>query len=144
VADTLSPRERSERMALVRRRDTGPERLVRSMLHKMGYRFRLETPRLPGKPDVIFASRRKVVFIHGCFWHRHDDPTCKLARLPKSRLEFWLPKLESNRERDERTRNELQRSGWNVGTVWECQLANLGAVQEKLRRFLGPPGGRKR
>jgi DNA mismatch endonuclease (patch repair protein) len=113
------------------------------MLHDMGYRFRLRTPRLPGKPDVIFASRRKVVFIHGCFWHRHDDPTCRLARLPKTRLDFWLPKLESNRERDERTRNELQRLGWHSEIVWECQLANPQVVRKSLRRFLGPPGSRK-
>jgi DNA mismatch endonuclease (patch repair protein) len=142
--DTLSPSERSARMALVRGRDTKPELLVRSLLHRTGYRFRLETPRLPGKPDLIFASRRKVVFVHGCFWHRHSDPDCKFARLPKSRLDFWLPKLESNRQRDKRTRNDLRRAGWNVEIVWECQLANPRAVQKKLRRFLGPPGVRKR
>ena len=144
MADTLSPHERSARMALVRGSGTGPEMLVRSMLHRMGYRFRLKTPRLLGKPDLIFRSRQKVVFVHGCFWHRHPDPDCKLARLPKSRLEFWLPKLESNRERDERTRNELQRSGWDVEVVWECQLAKPQAVQKRLRKFLGPPGNRKR
>jgi DNA mismatch endonuclease, patch repair protein len=131
-------------MALVRGRDTKPEKLVRSALHEMGYRFRLRTPRLPGKPDIIFHSRNKVIFVHGCFWHRHDDPACKLARLPKSRLDFWQPKLEQNRERDERTRNELRRMGWSVEIVWECQLANLQSVQKELRRFLGPPGVLKR
>src|SRR5690606_9986274 len=140
----LSPRERSYRMGLVRGCNTKPELAVRSMLHKMGYRFRLKTPRLPGRPDLIFKSRQKVVFVHGCFWHRHSDPACKFARLPKSRLDFWLPKLESNRERDERKRNELQRSGWDVEVVWECQLAKPKVVQKRLRKFLGPPGNRKR
>jgi DNA mismatch endonuclease, patch repair protein len=142
--DTLTPRQRSARMALVRGRDTKPEMEVRSALHAAGYRFRLRSPRLPGKPDLIFASRRKVVFVHGCFWHRHAAPACKLARLPKSRLDFWLPKLDSNLQRDERTRNELQRAGWDVEIVWECQLRNPEAVQKKLRRFLGPPGACKR
>lgn len=140
MVDTLSPRERSARMALVRGRDTGPERIVRSLLHRMGYRFRLRTPRLPGKPDVIFATRRKVVFVHGCFWHCHPDPGCKLARLPKSRLDFWRPKLESNRVRDERTRNDLRREGWGVEVVWECELQNPQLIRRRLRRFLGPPG----
>jgi DNA mismatch endonuclease, patch repair protein len=142
--DTLTPSQRSARMALVRGRDTKPEMQVRSLLHVAGYRFRLRKPRLPGKPDLIFSSRRKVVFVHGCFWHRHPDATCKLARVPKSRLDFWLPKLESNRQRDERTRNELRRAGWDVEIVWECQLRNPEAVQRKLRRFLGPPGACKR
>lgn len=141
--DTLTPKERSARMALVRGRDTKPEKLVRSLLHEMGYRFRLRTPRLPGKPDIIFRSRNKVLFVHGCFWHRHDDPECKLARFPKSRLEFWQPKLEQNRERDERTRNELRRMGWSVEIVWECQLANQQSVRKELSRFLGPPRIRK-
>lgn len=140
--DTLSRTDRSARMALVRGRDTKPELFIRRMLHRLGYRFRLKTPKLLGKPDLIFASRRKVVFVHGCFWHRHNDPECKFARLPKSRLDFWLPKLESNRERDERTRNELQRQGWDVEVVWECQLAKPQAVQKRLRRFLGQPGNR--
>ncbi len=138
--DTLTPVERSARMAMVRGRDTKPEMKVRSLLHRAGYRFRLRSPRLIGKPDLIFASRRKVLFVHGCFWHRHPDPECALARLPKSRLGFWLPKLESNRQRDERTRNELWRLGWDVEVVWECQLGKLEVVRRRLRRFLGPPG----
>lgn len=140
TGDPLSSRERSARMALVRGRDTGPERVVRSLLHRMGYRFRLKIPRLLGKPDIIFSTRRRLVFVHGCFWHRHSDQACKLARLPKSRLDFWLPKLEANRDRDERTRNGLLRDGWKVEIVWECELQNPKAVEKRLRRFLGPPG----
>lgn len=99
VADTLSPADRSARMSKVRGKDTKPELIARRMLHAMGYRYRLQAKDLPGRPDIVFRRRRKVIFVHGCFWHRHPDPECKLARLPKSRLDFWLPKLERNRER---------------------------------------------
>lgn len=113
--------ERSAQMARVRGRDTKPEMRVRSALHAAGLRFRLHAKGLPGKPDMVFASRRVVVFVHGCFWHRHPDPDCKLARLPKSRLDFWIPKLEGNRARDERTKAKLEGLGWTVVEVWECQ-----------------------
>lgn len=100
MTDTLSPIERGKRMGLIRGRDTTPERAVRGLLHRLGYRFRLHPKDLPGRPDVVFRWRRKAIFVHGCFWHRHPDPSCRLARLPKSRLEFWGPKLEANRLRD--------------------------------------------
>jgi DNA mismatch endonuclease, patch repair protein len=93
MTDTLTLRERSERMALVRGKNTGPEMAVRKLVHRLGYRYRLHIRTLPGKPDLVFAGRRKVIFVHGCFWHRHPDKTCKLARMPKSRLEFWGPKM---------------------------------------------------
>ena len=98
--DTLSKAQRSERMSRVRGKDTKPELLVRRLVHGMGYRYRLHRRDLPGTPDLVFPGRRKVIFVHGCFWHRHPDPACKLARLPKSRTDFWLPKLEGNRARD--------------------------------------------
>jgi DNA mismatch endonuclease (patch repair protein) len=116
----VSP-ERSAQMALVRGRDTKPEMRVRRALHAAGLRYRLHAKGLPGRPDLIFPSRRVVVFVHGCFWHRHPDPDCKLARLPKSRLDFWLPKLEGNRARDERVKAKLEGLGWKVIEVWECQ-----------------------
>src|SRR5664279_1164504 len=100
MVDTLTKAERSARMARIRGKDTGTELVVRSLIHSLGYRYRLHAKSLPGRPDLVFRKRRKVVFVHGCFWHRHDDPGCKLARLPKSRLEFWVPKLEGNRDRD--------------------------------------------
>src|SRR5690349_18847706 len=106
--DTLSQAERSERMARVRAKDSRPELTVRRLVHGMGYRYRLHDPRLPGKPDLVFRSRRRVIFVHGCFWHRHADPACRLARLPKSRLEFWLPKLEANRTRDRINQEKLE------------------------------------
>lgn len=93
---------------------------------------------LPGKPDLVFGKRRKVIFVHGCFWHRHDDSNCKLARLPKSRLDFWLPKLEANRERDIRHKKALEAEGWGVLVVWECELTDQPALTRKITKFLAP------
>lgn len=134
--DTLSPAARSQRMARVRGRDTGPELVVRRNLYKMGYRYRLHEKSLPGRPDIVFGKRRKVIFVHGCFWHRHDDPRCKLARLPKSRLDFWEPKLTSNATRDGRNQGELRALGWDVLVVWECEVRHSEQLENKLRQFL--------
>jgi DNA mismatch endonuclease (patch repair protein) len=136
VTDTLNEKERSARMALVRGKDTKPELVVRRLVHSMGYRYRLHIASLPGKPDLVFAGKRKVIFVHGCFWHRHPSSSCKLARMPKSRLEFWVPKLEGNRLRDERNKRELKRQGWKVLSIWECQIANLASLSKRIRSFL--------
>lgn len=138
--DTLTPAERSRRMAAIRDRDTKPELRVRRLAHRLGYRFRLHRVGLPGRPDMVFPARRKVIFIHGCFWHRHPDPACPLARLPRSRLDFWVPKLEANRARDQATEARLADMGWSVLTLWECQLRDMDAVSARLRDFLGVPG----
>ncbi|WP_421917024.1 very short patch repair endonuclease [Mesorhizobium sp.] len=135
--DTLSTSERSERMARIHGRDTKPEMVVRRLLHGMGYRYRLHRGDLPGKPDIVFGKRKKAIFIHGCFWHRHDDPNCRLARLPKSRLEFWGPKLAANAQRDELKQDALKRLGWNVLVVWECELRQSEQLENKLRQFVG-------
>ncbi len=132
--DTLTPRERSARMALVRGKDTKPEMLVRRLVHGMGYRYRLHRRDLPGTPDLVFPARGKVIFIHDCFWHRHAG--CALARLPKSRADFWLPKLTANAERDARNVRALRRLGWGVLTIWECQLRDAAALTKRIRRFL--------
>jgi DNA mismatch endonuclease, patch repair protein len=132
--DTLTPAERSRRMALVKSRDSRAEQTVRRLLHGAGYRFRLHDRALPGTPDLVFASRRKAIFVHGCFWHRHAR--CARARLPKSRQEFWLPKLEGNRGRDRRQRARLRRAGWASLVVWECELADPVAIMLKMLRFL--------
>lgn len=133
--DNLTPRERSMRMSLVRCGDTKPEMVVRRMAHSLGYRYRLHVGKMPGRPDLVFLSRRKVVFVHGCFWHRHQ---CAMGdRMPKSRTGFWRHKLEGNRARDERTRRELRRMGWRVLVVWECQTRDLGKLAIRLRKFLG-------
>ncbi|MBR0974320.1 very short patch repair endonuclease [Bradyrhizobium japonicum] len=140
MIDTLTKSQRSARMALVRGKDTGPELVVRRLLHSLGYRYRLHRKGFPGRPDLVFPSRRAVVFVHGCFFHRHPDPHCRLARLPKSRLDFWLPKLEGNRARDERNIHSLISLGWRVLIVWECELADKVELQRRITSFLGPPG----
>ena len=123
-------------MARVRGRDTKPEMVVRRLLHSMGYRYRLHAKELPGSPDIVFWRRRLVIFVHGCFWHRHPDPQCPLARLPKSRLDFWLPKLECNRARDVANIEQLHAMGWKVLLVWECRLKDREQLKNELRRFV--------
>jgi DNA mismatch endonuclease (patch repair protein) len=140
MTDTLSPAARSERMSRVRGKDTKPEMTVRRLVHGMGYRYRLHDKHLPGSPDLVFRSRRKVIFVHGCFWHRHSDPACKLARMPKSRQNFWEPKLEGNRERDERNREALNREDWRQMVVWECECGQTEQLKNKIRGFLDDEG----
>lgn len=132
--DSISPKERSEIMAKVRSKDSRPELLVRKVVFALGYRYRLHQKELPGCPDLVFRSSRKIIFVHGCFWHRHAR--CALARLPKSRLDFWVPKLEGNRQRDQKVRRALARRGWQVLTVWECQLGDLQRLTKVIGRFL--------
>jgi len=134
--DTLTPAERSARMAKVRGRHSKPEMLVRRLVHAMGFRYRLHDRRLPGSPDLVFSKLRKVIFVHGCFWHRHPDPDCGLARMPKSRLDFWAPKLQGNRERDLRRQSELEALGWQSMVVWECRLRHKEQLENELRAFL--------
>jgi DNA mismatch endonuclease (patch repair protein) len=137
MADTLTPRERSERMSRVRGRDTKPEMIVRRLAHELGYRYRLHVAGLPGRPDLVFSSRRGVIFVHGCFWHRHPEPTCKLARLPKSRLDFWQPKLEANRVRDTLNQQRLAALGWRSLIVWECETGDRASLAARITSFLG-------
>lgn len=132
--DSVSRKKRSQIMALVRSKDTRPEMAVRKLVWNLGYRYRLHRRDLPGCPDLVFSGSRKVIFVHGCFWHRHKG--CALARLPKSRLDFWGPKLESNALRDKRNKRALARRGWRVLTVWECELKNVDRVIIAARRFL--------
>lgn len=134
--DTLTPAQRSERMTRVRGKGSKAELLVRSLVHRMAYRYRLHGAKLPGRPDLVFPGRRKVIFVHGCFWHRHPDPDCKLARMPKSRQDFWGPKLEGNRARDLRQIAELQALGWSVLEIWECQLRDTSFLENEIRTFL--------
>lgn len=126
---------RSAQMARIGARNTKPEMRVRRALHSAGLRYRLHTQGLPGKPDIVFPRARVALFVHGCFWHQHPDPACKLARMPKSRLEFWRPKLEGNRARDEKVRAKLEELGWMVIEVWECQTkqSQLEQLADKVR-----------
>jgi DNA mismatch endonuclease, patch repair protein len=120
-------------MQSVRRKDTKPERLVRSLLHRLGYRFRLHRRDLPGTPDIVFPSRRLVLFVHGCFWHGHD---CAKGKLPKSNLEFWTAKRKENDARDRRKQAALSEAGWRVCVVWECEIADRDALAQRLCRLL--------
>lgn len=130
MSDVFTRAKRSEVMSRIRGRDTEPERVVRSMLHKMGYRFRLHMARLPGKPDIVLPRYKTVILVHGCFWHRHNG--CRFAYTPKSRKQFWLKKLESNVMRDRRVRMELAKLGWHVITVWECELRSSDQLSNRL------------
>lgn len=121
-------------MGRVRARDTKPEMVVRRAVHAMGYRYRLHAKDLPGKPDLVFRSQKKALFVHGCFWHRH--PGCVLARLPKSRRDFWTPKLNANRLRDMKCERSLRDAGWGVLTIWECELGDVTQLKAKIRGFL--------
>ena len=117
-------------------KDTGPEMTVRRLVHGMGLRYRLHGKGLPGRPDLVFRPRHKAIFVHGCFWHQHPDPACKIARMPKSRLNFWEPKLHANRERDGANEKALKNLGWAVLVIWECQLRDLKKVRAVIRSFL--------
>lgn len=136
--DTISRKRRSENMRQIRSKDMKPEMIVRRLVHRMGYRYRLHRRDLPGKPDLVFGPRRAVILVHGCFWHQHDDPECKIARMPKSRLDYWEPKLARNKERDRERQVKLMSLGWRVLTVWECQTkqTKLSELAERVRSFL--------
>lgn len=123
-------------MAAIRGKNTGPEMIVRRLLTTMGYRYRLHGRALPGRPDLVFSSRRAVVFVNGCYWHRHACPNGRV--MPRTRRAFWREKLEGNAERDRRTRAELRRKGWRVLVVWECQLRDLDELASRLWAFLDP------
>lgn len=124
-----------QRMARIRKTDTKPELVVRRLCHALGYRFRLHRRDLPGRPDLAFIGRRKVIFVHGCFWHQHDCPLGK--RRPKTRHEYWLPKLARNVERDELACRDLELLGWGVLIIWECETNDLNELTNRVLGFLG-------
>lgn len=133
MADKLTPERRSANMAKIRAKHTKPEMLVRRMVHGMGFRYRLHRKDLPGKPDMVFGPRRKVIFVHGCFWHLHE---CRDGRIPSSRRDYWEPKLRRNAERDAEQLAALQAAGWQVLTVWECETKDRAALENRLADFL--------
>lgn len=121
--DQLTVEKRSWNMSRIRSKDTKPEKIVRSVLFKIGFRFRLHTNKMPCKPDIILAKYKTVIFVHGCFWHRH--PSCRYAYNPKSRVEFWEEKFRQNIQRDLKNEASLKNLGWNVVTIWECETKDL-------------------
>lgn len=134
AADLPTDPARSAQMRLIRSKDTKPELAVRRALFALGYRYRLHSAKLPGKPDLVFPSRRKAIFIHGCFWHRHQG--CKKTRMPKTRLDYWEPKFAANVARDTRNQAELRAEGWRFMVVWECELHDIGRLTRRIVRFL--------
>lgn len=133
MADTRSPEQRSRIMRAVGTKNTEPEVALRCLLHALGYRFRLHRRDLPGTPDIVFPSRRKAIFVHGCFWHSHG---CLKGRAPKSRKEYWEPKLVANRQRDARNERELEGIGWQPFIVWACELRDMPILATRLKNFL--------
>jgi DNA mismatch endonuclease (patch repair protein) len=134
MADRLTPEARSRVMAAIRGKDTRPEMLVRRLLHSMGYRFRLHRRDLPGTPDIVLPGRRKVIFVHGCFWHGHRG--CRFATRPATRPQFWAEKIDRNQRRDRIAVVRLRRLGWSVATIWECSLRRPERLTARLHRFL--------
>ena len=132
--DKLTKEKRSWNMSRIRGKDTKPEVIVRSLLHKMGYRFRIHVKGLPGCPDIVLPKYRAVIFVHGCFWHRHTG--CKYAYIPKSRQDFWAKKFQKTVERHEIVTRELEEQGWKTLVVWECETANTGKLHTKLIDFI--------
>lgn len=134
MVDNRTKDSRSRLMSRIGSKHTKPELIVRSLLHRLGYRFRLHRRELPGRPDIVFIGRKKAVFVHGCFWHGHD---CKFGKLPKSNLEFWSPKIERNRIRDREKRSELEAVGWTVEEIWQCEIKDIQSLEDRFRSFLG-------
>lgn len=128
--DVISKEKRSWNMSRIKNKNTKPEMIVRSLLHRMGYRFRLHKKCLPGKPDIVLPKHKTIIFVHGCFWHRHEN--CSYAYNPKSRIEFWKKKFIENINRDKKVQNELSELGWNVEMIWECETKNLDLLENKI------------
>jgi DNA mismatch endonuclease (patch repair protein) len=136
MVDKLTIKQRSENMRRIASKNTSPELLVRKLAHKLDYRFRLHRKDLPGKPDLVFPGKKKIIFVHGCFWHQHTNPSCKIARIPKSRTDYWIPKLQRNVERDKEHLRELKNLGWDCLIIWECEVKDLDNLAKVLKDFL--------
>ena len=133
MVDRISPERRSAIMASVGTKNTKPELRVRRLIHRAGYRYRLHRKDLPGNPDVVFPKRRKVIFVHGCFWHGHG---CRWGQLPKSKLDYWGPKIRANQARDAKAMLSLAERGWSAIEVWQCELRDMDGALRKILAFL--------
>ncbi len=131
-----SPEAQRRIMQAIRSKDTKPELFVRRLVHGMGYRYRLYRKDLPGKPDLVFGTRHKVIFVHGCFWHSHDDPLCPDSGKPTVNQHYWLPKLERNRARDRMNIEALAAAGWESLIIWSCEMRDPRELEQRIRKFL--------
>lgn len=134
--DKISKAKRRANMKKIKSKNTKPEIFVRKILYSLGYRYRIHSKELPGKPDIVFIGKKKVIFVHGCFWHQHDDPNCNKTHIPKTRIEYWEEKLKKNVDRDKKHLELLEKIGWACLVVWECQLADQNSLIKKLKNFL--------
>jgi DNA mismatch endonuclease (patch repair protein) len=134
VADVFSTQKRSQIMSRIRGYDTKPELIVRSIVHRMGYRFRLHLEDLPGNPDIVLPRHNKVIFIHGCFWHGHRG--CQRSKRPTTNVAFWQEKLDKNIQRDQRQQKELRKLGWKYLVIWQCEMNRPNRIRKKIKRFL--------
>ena len=134
MADSLSKDKRSWNMSRIKGKDTKPELIVRSLLHKMGYRFRLHKKDLPGKPDIVLPKYKTVIFVHGCYWHRHKG--CKYTYNPKTRVDFWQKKFKNNILRDKKNKIDLKKAGWKVFIIWECETSDPATMMSKIQKFM--------
>lgn len=132
MVDRLSPERRSWNMSHIRGKNTRPERVVRSFLHRMGFRFRIRNQKLPGNPDIVLPKYRTAILVHGCFWHRH--PGCKYAYTPKSRIDFWEGKFRRNVARDRMVNELLSQAGWRIIVIWECELEDVSRLRQRLQQ----------
>lgn len=137
MADRISEERRSYNMSRIKSSNTSVELAIRRLIHGMGYRYRLHGKGLPGKPDIVFRPRRKVIFVHGCFWHQHPSADCLDGRVPKSNLGYWGPKLERTKQRDANNQDLLLEMGWESLIVWECELRDIPALRARIQGFLG-------
>ncbi len=134
MVDHLTKNARSWNMSRIRSKDTKPEKIVRSMLHRIGYRFRLHRKDLPGKPDIVLPKYKTVIFIHGCFWHRHKG--CKRCTTPSTNQKYWIPKLEHNVVKDKTNQKVIKKSGWKPIIIWECETKDLVKLSKKINKAL--------
>lgn len=128
--------DRSENMRRIKSKDTSPELLVRKITHKLGYRYRLHREDLPGKPDLTFPAKKKVIFVHGCFWHQHKSKNCKITHVPRTNTGYWIPKLKRNVARDKKHQEQLREKGWRYLIIWECETKAIESLKNKIDQFL--------
>ena len=136
MADRLTPARRSENMRRIKNKDMKPELEVRRLIFSLGFRYRIHKKDLPGRPDIVLPKHKAIIFVHGCFWHQHSKQGCSDAKVPETNIEYWMAKLERNRERDKKNRADLIKMGWRVLILWECEIKDKAKLLKKVSAFL--------